>query len=204
VVSNIKSKSLHNHIDPQVYIKLPGVEPQHSVMIKISDDHQAAIARIREKWEEVNPDHPFEFSYLDQAYDNMYQNEARAGDIVTWGMAIAMFITIIGLFAMARYTTERRTKEIGVRMVNGAELKDILVLLNKDFMKWVLLACVLALPVGWRIMDGWLESFAYRTSLSWWILVTSALAALLVAILTVSWQSYIAAKKNPVESLRYE
>ena len=204
VVSNIKSKSLHNHIDPQIYIKLPRVEPQHSVMFKISDDQQAALGRIREKWEEVNPDYPFEFSFLDQAYDNMYQNEARAGDIVTWGMVIAMFITIIGLFAMARYATERRTKEIGVRMVNGAELKDILVLLNKDFMKWVLLSCVLALPLGWYIMNGWLESFAYRTNLSWWILMTSALAALLVSILTVSWQSYIAARKNPVESLRYE
>lgn len=204
VVSNIKSKSLHNHIDPQVYMKIPQVQPHHTVMFKISHEEEAAIARIQEKWEEANPDYPFEFRFLDQAYDNMYQNEARAGDIVTWGMGIAMFITIIGLFAMARYATERRTKEIGVRMVNGAELKDILVLLNKDFMKWVLLSCVLALPLGWHVMNGWLESFAYRTNLSWWILMTSALAALLVSILTVSWQSFIAARKNPVESLRYE
>jgi putative ABC transport system permease protein len=204
VVKDINSKSLHTHIDPQVYIKLSQVEPQHSVMIKISDDQQAAIARIREKWEEVNPSFPFEFRFLDQSYDNLYQNEVRAGDIVTWGMLIAMFITIIGLFAMARYATERRTKEIGVRRVNGAELVDILVLLNKDFIKWVIMACVLALPLGWYIMKGWLDSFAYRTNLSWWILVTSAMAALLIAFLTVSWQSYIAVQKNPVESLRYE
>ena len=204
VVSDIKSKSLHSHIDPQVYIKLSQVEEQHVVMIKISDNQKAAIAQVEKKWEEVNPNYPFEFRFLDQAYDDMYQNEARAGDIVTWGMLIAMFITIIGLFAMARYATERRTKEIGVRMVNGAELIDILVLINKNFLKWVLVACVLALPLGWFIMKGWLESFAYRTQLSWWSLLVSALAALLIAIATVSWQSFIAARKNPVESLRYE
>jgi len=147
----------------------------------------------------VNPDYPFEFRFLDQTYDDMYQNEARAGDIVTWGMLIAMFITIIGLFAMARYATERRTKEIGVRMVNGAEVMDILVLINKNFLKWVIIACVVALPVGWYIMKGWLESFAYRSNLSWWILVLSAMTSLLIAIATVSWQSYIAARKNPVE-----
>lgn len=204
VVSNINSKSLHSQIDPQVYLKLSSVEAGHTLLIKISDDQKAAIARIQNKWEEVNPSFPFEFQFLDQAYDDMYQSEARAGDIVTWGMLIAMFITIIGLFAMARYSTERRTKEIGVRMVNGAELIDILVLINKNFLKWVILACVVALPLGWFIMNGWLESFAYRTNLSWWTLLVSAMTAILIALSTVSWQSYIAARKNPVESLRYE
>jgi len=204
VVNDVKSKSLHTQIDPQVYIKLTQVEAQHSVMIKISDDQKAAIALVEKKWNEANPDYPFEFSFLDQAYDDMYKNEERAGDIVTWGMLIAMFITIIGLFAMARYATERRTKEIGVRMVNGAELIDILVLINKNFLKWVIVACVVALPLGWFIMKGWLESFAYRTNLSWWTLLVSAMAALLIAVATVSWQSYIAARKNPIESLRYE
>jgi len=204
VVKDIKSKSLHNQIDPQVYIKLPQVEARHAVMIKISGDQQGAIRIVEKKWNEVNPDYPFEFQFLDQAYDDMYQNETRAGNIVTWGMIIAMFITIIGLFAMARYATERRTKEIGVRLVNGAELSDILVLLNRDFVKWVIISCVIALPLGWYIMKGWLESFAYRTNLSWWILVVSAVSAVLIAIFTVSWQSYIAARKNPVESLRYE
>jgi len=204
VISDIKSKSLHNRIDPQVYIKLPRVEADHVVMIKISDDQKAAIARVEEKWEEVNPGYPFDYHFLDQAYDDMYQNEARAGGIVTWGMLIAMFITIIGLFAMASYATERRTKEIGLRRVNGAEITDILVLLNKDFLKWVIVACVLALPLGWFIMKGWLDSFAYRTNLSWWILVVSAITALLISIITVSWQTYIAARRNPVKSLRYE
>lgn len=204
VISDIKSKSLHNNIDPQVYIKLPRVEGHHVVMIKVSDDQKAAIARVEEKWEEVNPGYPFDYRFLDQTYDDMYQNETRAGGIVTWGMLIAMFITIIGLFAMASYTTERRTKEIGLRRVNGAEITDILVLLNKNFLKWVIVACVLALPTGWYIMKGWLDSFAYRTNLSWWILVASAMTALLISIITVSWQTYIAARRNPVESLRYE
>jgi putative ABC transport system permease protein len=204
VISDIKSKSLHNQIDPQVYIKLPELRADHVVMIKISDDQKAAIARVQEKWEELNPNYPFDYRFLDQAYDEMYKNEERAGSIVTWGMLIAMFITIIGLFAMAAYATERRTKEIGIRRVNGAELTDILVLLNKNFLQWVIVACVVALPLGWYIMKGWLDSFAYRTNVSWWILVASAIAALFISVLTVSWQSYIAVRKNPVESLRYE
>jgi len=204
VISNIKSKSLHHNIDPQAYINLPQVQADHVVMIKISDDQKAGIARVQEKWEEVNPDYPFDYNFLDQTYDDMYENEARAGGIVTWGMLIAMFITIIGLFAMAAYTTERRTKEIGLRRVNGAEMKDILILLNKNFLKWVIVACVVALPLGWYIMKGWLDSFAFRTNFSWWILMASSLIALLISILTVSWQSYMAARKNPVESLRYE
>jgi putative ABC transport system permease protein len=204
VISNINSKSLHHHIDPQAYIKLPQVQADHVVLIKISEDQKAAIARVEEKWQEHNPDYPFDYNFLDQTYDDMYRNEARAGGIVTWGMLIAMFITIIGLFAMAAYATERRTKEIGLRRVNGAEMTDILILLNKDFLKWVIVACVLALPLGWYIMKGWLDSFAYRTSFSWWILMASAIIALVISILTVSWQSYMAARKNPVESLRYE
>lgn len=204
VIRNIKSKSLHHPIDPQVYIYLPQVDPGQVVMIKVSEDHRAAIARIRDSWEKENPNYPFDFHFLDQAYDEMYQNEARAGSIVTWGMLIAMLITIIGLFAMSSYNTERRTKEIGIRRVNGAELSDILILLNKSFLKWVLVACALALPLGWYIMKGWLDSFTFRTHISWWTLGLSALIALLVSVLTVSWQGYFAARKDPVDSLRYE
>jgi putative ABC transport system permease protein len=204
VVNDIKSKSLHNPVDPQVYIKLTQMDERNVLMIKMAGDARPGIAAVEEKWNEVNPGYPFEYQFLDQAYDELYQEETRAGQIVTWGMLIAMFITIMGLFAMARYTTERRTKEIGVRRVNGAELSDILVMLNKDFLKYVVLSCVLALPLGWYIMKGWLESFAYRTTLSWWIMLVSASAALLTAMITVSWQSYAAARQNPVESLRYE
>jgi len=204
VLEDIKTKSLHSRVDPQVYNKLSAVEEGNVLMIRISDDTQSALKAIETKWNEANPDYPFEYQFLDTTYDGLYHNEIRAGKIVTWGMCIALFITMIGLFAMARYSTERRTKEIGLRMVNGAELIDILVLLNKDFLKWVLIALVIAVPISWYAVNGWLNSFAYRTGLSWWIFGIAGIIAVSIALTTVSWQTFLAARRNPIEALRYE
>ena len=204
VLEDIKTKSLHNRVDPQVYRKLSRVRSGNVLMIRISDDTQSAIKTIKEKWQEVNPGYPFEYHFLDDTYDELYQNEIRTGKIVTWGMCIALFITMIGLFAMARYSTERRTKEIGLRKVNGAELFDILILLNKDFLKWVMIAFVLALPVSWYLVNSWLNSFAYRTNLSWWLFAMAGVIAIIISLVTVSWQTFMAATRNPVEALRYE
>jgi putative ABC transport system permease protein len=204
VLQDIKTKSLHSRVDPQVYRKLRRVESFNVLMIRISDDTQSAIKAIKDKWQEVNPEYPFEYHFLDDTYDELYQNEIRAGRIVTWGMCIALIITMIGLFAMARYSTERRTKEIGLRKVNGAELFDILILLNKDFLKWVVIAFVVAIPISWYIVNSWLNSFAYRTSLSWWIFAMAGVIAVIISLATVSWQTFMAATRNPVEALRYE
>jgi len=204
VLQDIRSKSLHNKVDPQVYRKLRRVGNGNVLMIRISDNTQSAIKAIKEKWQEVNPEHPFEYHFLDDTYDKLYQNEIRAGRIVAWGMCIAMFITMIGLFAMARYSSERRTKEIGLRKVNGAEVFDILVLLNKDFLKWVGIAFIVAIPISWYLVNSWLNSFAYRTSLSWWIFALAGVIALVISLVTVSWQTFLAANRNPVYSLRYE
>jgi putative ABC transport system permease protein len=204
VLQDIKTKSLHNRVDPQVYRKLRRVESGNVLMIRISDNTQSAIKAIKEKWQEVNPEHPFEYHFLDDTYDGLYQNEIRAGRIVTWGMSIALFITMIGLFAMARYSTERRTKEIGLRKVNGAELFDILILLNKDFLKWVIIAFIVSIPISWYLVNSWLNSFAYRTGLSWWIFALAGVIAVFISLATVSWQTFLAATRNPVEALRYE
>ncbi len=204
VIQDIKSKSLHSRVDPQVYHKLRDVHRSNVVMIRITDDTQSAIEVIREKWLEVNPMFPFEYHFLDDTYDGLYQNEIRAGRIVTWGMCIALFITMIGLFAMARYSTEKRTKEIGLRKVNGAEIFDILILLNKDFLKWVIIAFIVSIPISWYLVNSWLNSFAYRTSLSWWIFAMAGVTAVLISLATVSWQTFLAATRNPVEALRYE
>jgi putative ABC transport system permease protein len=111
---------------------------------------------------------------------------------------------MIGLFAMARYSTEKRTKEIGLRKVNGAELFDILILLNKDFLKWVIIAFIVSIPISWYLVNSWLNSFAYRTSLSWWIFAMAGVIAVFISLTTVSWQTFLAATRNPVEALRYE
>jgi len=204
VVRDIKSKSLHQNVDPQVYITMSEVRNRDVLMIKISGDTRSAIGAIEKKWNEVNPEFPFEYHFLDQTYDELYQNEIRAGRIVTWGMSIALFITVIGLLAMAKYSTERRTKEIGLRKVNGAELFDIIILLNKDFLKWVVIAFIVSIPVSWYLVNSWLNSFAYRTSLSWWIFAVAGTIAIIISLATVSWQSYLTAKRNPIDSLRYE
>ena len=204
ILQDIKTKSLHNRVDPQVYRRLRRVESYNVLMIRISDDTQSAIKNIKDKWQEVNPGYPFEYHFLDDTYDELYQNEIRTGNIVTWGMCIALFITMIGLFAMARYSTERRTKEIGLRKVNGAEILDILILLNKDFLKWVVIAFIASIPISWYLVNSWLNSFAYRTSLSWWIFALAGVIAVLISLVTVSWQTFMAATQNPVEALRYE
>jgi putative ABC transport system permease protein len=204
VLEDVKTKSLHSRVDPQVYNKLNKVEDHHVLMIRISDDTQSALQTIESKWKEANPDYPFEYYFLDNTYDGLYHNEIRAGKIVAWGMCIALFITMIGLLAMARYSTARRTKEIGLRKVNGAEVMDILILLNKDFLKWVVIALVVAIPVSWYAVNGWLNSFAYRINLSWWVFAMAGSIALMIALATVSWQSWNTATRNPVDALRYE
>lgn len=117
---------------------------------------------------------------------------------------IALFISSIGLFTFALYDTKVRTKEIGIRKVNGAKVSNIMQMLNYDSVKWVVIAFVIACPVAYYAMSRWLENFAYKTGLSWWIFTLAGLMALVIALLTVSWQSYRVATRNPVEALRYE
>jgi putative ABC transport system permease protein len=204
VLEDIKSKSLHSTVDPQVYLNMSEPFEGCVLMIKTTSNTTAAINAVKEKWIAVNPEHPFEFHFLDEAYEELYKNEIRAGKIVTWGMGFAMFITMIGLFAMARYSTERRTKEIGVRQVNGAKIMDIIILLNRDFLKCVVIEFVVATPLSWIVVNGWLDNFAYHTDLTWWVFGIAGISALLIALFTVSWQIIAAASRNPVEALRYE
>src|SRR5690606_12150478 len=117
---------------------------------------------------------------------------------------IVLFISLLGMVAISLFITESKTKEIGIRKVNGATIKEILVMLNKDFVKWVLIAFIIAVPITYYIMSKWLENFAYKTALSWWVFALAGTFALVISLLTVSWQTYKAASKNPVESLRDE
>ena len=116
----------------------------------------------------------------------------------------AVFIASLGLFGLSVLISKRRTKEIGIRKVNGATITEVLTMLNQDFIKWVIIAFVIATPIAYYAMSRWLENFAYKTALSWWIFALAGLSALVIALLTVSWQSYRAASRNPVEALRYE
>jgi putative ABC transport system permease protein len=203
IFRNANTKSLHQVVDPQIFIKLDILRDYQVVMVKVSDT-QAAVKSIQTIWDKENPDIPLEYHFLDEVYENLYQIEKTANRIVTIGMYLAIFLAFMGLFAIAHYASLQRVKEVGVRKVNGARIVEIMTMLNREFVVWVLIAFAVATPVAYYSMDKWLGNFAFKTNLSWFIFAGSGFLALLIAILTVSWQSWKAATRNPVEALRYE
>ncbi|MEQ1587715.1 MAG: ABC transporter permease [Cyclobacteriaceae bacterium] len=165
----------------------------------------AAIKSIEAKWKELVPAEPFKFSFLDENLDAQYKSERQSGKLFAVFSGLAIFVSCIGLFALSAYITSLRTKEIGVRKVLGSSVTGVVVLLSKDFTKMILIAFVLAVPVAWYVMEHWwLQNFAYRINISLWIILVSGLAALMIAWITVSYQSIKAAIQNPVGSLRSE
>ncbi|WP_340114934.1 ABC transporter permease [Maribellus mangrovi] len=169
-----------------------------------SEDLIKIIEKIRSVSEPISPDYPVEISFLDAAVGEMYKSEVRFRRVFSLFAGSSIFISCLGIFALSLFDSRKRIKEIGIRKVNGARISEILTMLNKDFVKWVIIAFVIATPVAYYAMNKWLENFAYKTTLSWWIFALAGVLALGIALLTVSFQSYKAAVKNPVESLRYE
>jgi putative ABC transport system permease protein len=163
-----------------------------------------ALSQLEAQWKEQFPKSTFKYTFLDQNFQAQYQAERNFSTAFQVFTFLAIFIAALGLFGLTSYTVVLRKKEIGVRKVNGASLLDILHLLNIDFVKWIGLSFVLAIPIGWFAMDRWLQGFAYKTELSWWVFALAGIAALLVALITVSGQSLQAALANPVDSLRDE
>jgi putative ABC transport system permease protein len=165
---------------------------------------QAGLQFAEQLFSEVNSGETFQYTFLSDEVEALYQKEKRLSRIYIIFTIIAFLISGTGLFAISLYDTRKRTKEIGIRKVNGAKVSEILAMLNKDFVKWVAIAFVIANPIAYYAMNKWLENFAYKTNLSWWIFALAGLLALGIALLTVSWQSWRAATRNPVEALRYE
>jgi putative ABC transport system permease protein len=162
------------------------------------------IPGLEKIWIAHYPGNPFNYFFLDDFYDKQYSAEKRFSGLFLASSILAIIIACLGLSGLSAYSISRRTKEIGIRKTNGARTTQVMVLLNRDFVKWVMLAIVIATPVAWYTLDKWLRDFAYRTELSWWIFALAGIIALGVALLTVSWQSWRAATSNPVEALRYE
>ncbi len=162
------------------------------------------VKKAKAIFKEMSPSDPIEFKFLDDALNTAYNKEERSAKIVGYFAIFAILISSLGIFALASYTAQNRKKEIGVRKVNGAKISQVMLMLNRGFVKWVAIAFLIAIPIVWFAMNKWLENFAYKTSLSWWIFALAGLLALVIALVTVSWQSWRAANKNPVEALRYE
>ena len=176
-----------------------------SMLIKISSKETAdVLANIESVWDNYSPNQSLRYSFLDTDFELMYSDVQRTGDIFMYFALLAIIVACLGLFGLAEFITKMRTKEIGIRKINGAKVSEILIMLNKDFLKWVLLAFVIAAPIAYFAMNKWLENFAYKTALSWWVFALAGILAIGIALATVSWQSWRAARRNPVEALRYE
>ena len=201
VVKDFNFHSLHQNIEPLI-LYLRGT---NNIFIRIKPDNvSTTLDLLRDKWKDIAPDCPFEFYFLDEYIDNQYRAEQQWGDIINYSSIFAVFIACFGLFALASLAVSRRTKEIGIRKVLGASLYSISSLISKEFIYLVIIANVIAWPIAWYAMNKWLENFAYRIDLSWWIFVLAGLLALVIALVTVSFQAVKAARANPVDSLRYE
>jgi len=203
VMRNANIRSLREEVDPQIYMKIDR-DVWNPVFFKIIGDPQRAINVIRNKWQELEPDYPFEYHFLDDAYKYLYHSEMSAQKMLAYAMLITFIISIAGLFAMAFYVTQRRIREIGLRKINGATLRDLLLLLNKDFVLWVAIAFCIAAPVAYYSLHSWLKGFTVKTSLSLWIFLLVGLIALAVTLLTTSFQTWKVATTNPVKILKSE
>jgi len=172
--------------------------------IKPQSGAEQALAKIAEVMKKDNPAYPLEYKFVDDQFNQMFKNETLTSKVSTIFASLAIIISCLGLFGLATYTAERRVKEIGIRKVLGSSVVGITTLLSKDFLKLVAIACLVAFPVAWSIMNNWLLNYEYRIEIHWWIFLTAGITALLIALITISFQSIKAALANPVKSLRTE
>ena len=204
IVRDFHAHSLHTLIQPMVILQ-QNPDRMGLIAIKTSGNNdEAIIKKLRELYSQISPDEIFEIGYLTDDIENFYGQESNQARIIGAFSALAAILAVMGLFGISLISISKRRKEIGIRKVNGASIAEVLLMLNADFVKWVLVSMVISAPASIFLLSEWLRRFAYRTELSWWIFALAGLSAVLVALLTVSWQSLRAATRNPVEALRYE
>jgi putative ABC transport system permease protein len=207
VMENVYFESLHRDVRPMGYLLPAAIDSTRRpyLLVKVGSARITdVLADLRKTWDEFSPGLPFEFTFLDARVNGLYQNDIRAGKIVALFSFLAIFVSCLGLVGLAAFVTEQRTKEIGVRKVLGADLVNVVWLLTRQFVKWVIVATLIAWPLGYWVMNRWLEGFAFRTGLSVWIFLVSGLAAMGIAVMSVGSQVLKAALANPAESLKYE
>jgi putative ABC transport system permease protein len=202
IVKDFHMKSLRENAKPLVLFVS---DMSNYLAIRIQPgDISTMLDRVKDQWGKFNNDAPFEYFFLDQSFDAQYRSEERLSKIIGLFTLVAIIIACLGLFGLVSYTATQKIKEIGIRKVNGARISEVLIMLNKDFVKWIAIAFAIATPIAWFVMQRWLENFACKTDLSWWIFVVTGFLTLGIALITVSFQSWKAATRNPVEALRYE
>jgi putative ABC transport system permease protein len=203
VVKDFHFKSFHQKIEPLVLHIFPAGFNEFVVRIR-PENTAATLSFLEQKWAKLAPNWPFDYKFLDDQFAKLYESEQAFGRLFGVFTGLSIFVACLGLFGLASFTAQQRTKEIGVRKVLGASVGSIVALLSKDFLKLVGIAFVLAAPLAWYFMGQWLQNFVYRVEMSWWVFAVAGLLALSIALFTISFQSIKAALTNPVRSLRNE
>jgi len=202
VIKNFNFSSLREVVTP---LSLGLRRTSGNISARVSTDNiPGLIEQIKAKWKNIAPAEPFDYTFMDEQFNSQYTSEVRTGQLFIGFAVLAILIACLGLFGLVTYAAEQRTKEIGIRKVVGANVIHIVTMITKDFLKLILIAAVIAFPVAWWAMNKWLQDFAYRSNLSWWIFALAGGIALLIAMLTICFQSIKAAMANPVKSLRTE
>jgi putative ABC transport system permease protein len=205
VIKDINISSMQTQVEPVVYRYTGANWLAGYVTVRIDQRYYpGTIKFIKETWEELAPDVPFQYFFIKDKYTEKYRDEERLANIVGTFTIIAVFLSCLGLFALISWLSLQRTKEIGIRKINGARITEVMFMLSSEFIKLVAIAFVISCPVAWYIMHKWLQNFAYKTDITWWIFGLAGIIALGIATLTVSLHTWRAATKNPVEALRYE
>lgn len=202
VVKNFNFESLRKNVGP-LCMRLGNNKWMSAYRVE-AGDIKGLVSNVESKFKEMSPGMPFNYFFLDDSFDNMYREEQRVGKVAFTFALLAVLIACLGLFGLATYMAEQRTKEIGVRKVLGASVAGIVSMLSKDFLKLVAISFVIAVPLAWWAMNNWLQDFANRINISWWIFIVAGVVAMLIAVFTVSFQAIKAALANPVKSLRTE
>ena len=208
VMGDFNQESLHAPIKPMAFSSEIGNSWELHIALKQIDTDgsswKTTIAAIGKAYKEIFPESDFSYEFLDESIAKFYKSEQDVSGLLKWATGLAIFISCMGLLGLVMFTTNQRTKEIGVRKVLGASVAQIISILSTDFLKLVLIASIIAMPLTWWAMNKWLENFAFKTSVSWWVFALSALFMIFVALLTLAFQTIRAANANPVESLRTE
>ena len=205
VVNDYVYGDMYGKSDPVMFfcVNTPDASNMY-LRLKPNDNVETAIQQIATVLKKDNPSYPFTYHFVDDQFNRMFQNEQLISKLSRVFAALAIIISCLGLFGLAAYTAERRTKEIGVRKVLGASITNITTLLSKDFLQLVAISCILAFPVAWLLMHNWLQNYKYRITISWGVFLITGFIAILIALITVSFQAIKAALANPVKSLRSE
>lgn len=204
IVKNMVMQSPYIPVQPTIFI-LDGVDA-NVILIKLKPGLpvRASLNKIEPVFKRINPKSPFNYKFTDDEYAHKFENEERISNLATFFAVLAIVISSLGLFGLASFVAEQRTKEIGVRKVLGASVYNLWSMLSRDFVTLVIISCVIAIPLSWYFLNGWLQAYEYRTDISWWVFAVSGIGALVITLLTVSFQAIKAALSNPVKSLRTE